>query len=95
VTQVYATRAVVFLGSVEKVPFVAVFVAILRQIVASGTSILLTGLPAESTLSDESARTSSKRSRHYPRKKKCKRCGVPQLKLPTQLQCRIAKKFLQ
>lgn len=70
------------------------FAAILRQVVASGTSMLLTDLLAESTLSDESARTSSKRSRHYPRKKKRKRCGAPQLKLPTQLQCRIAKKFL-
>jgi len=77
------------------VKIIRAFTAVLRQIVASGLSTpLLTDLLAASLLSDESARTTSKRSRHYPRKKKRKRCGAPHLKSPTKLQRRTATKFL-
>ena len=83
------------LQRLSPVKIIRAFTAVLRQIVASGLSTpLLTDLLAASLLSDESARTTSKRSRHYPRKKKRKRCGAPHLKSPTKLQRRTATKFL-
>jgi len=38
---------------------------------------------ADAILADESKRTSSKKSRNYPRKKKHQRCGVPNIELAT------------
>jgi len=45
-------------------------------------------------VADESARTSSKASRHYPRKKKHKPCGPPQIMPATRQQQQAAKEFL-
>ncbi len=43
---------------------------------------------------DETNRTSSKKSRDYPRKKRHKSCGAPKIKIATQQQVRIAKQLL-
>ncbi len=43
---------------------------------------------------DETNRTSSKKSRDYPRKKRHKSCGAPKIKIATQQQIHIAKQLL-
>mgnify|MGYP003353177972 CR=1 FL=1 len=48
---------------------------------------------ADAILADESQRTSSKKSRNYPRKKKHRRCGVPSIESATPEQRRRYKQL--
>lgn len=54
---------------------------------------LLNDLLAQATMADESNRTSSKRSRHYPRKKKHRHCGAPKILPANTIQKQKAKKL--
>jgi hypothetical protein len=58
--------------------------------VATPVSLLQEEL-AKAVVDDESARTTSKRSRHFPRKKKHRRCGAPKLCSPTPTQLKRAQ----
>ena len=65
---------------------VVVVVSVLSSPIDSLRSALL-----DAMIADESQRTSSKRSREYPRKKKYKRCGKPKIKTATAFQKQQAK----
>jgi hypothetical protein len=54
---------------------------------------LLSDLLSIAVIAEESHRTSSKKSRNYPRKKKRKPCGSPILKPPTKIQNQTARKL--
>ena len=59
---------------------------------AKSASLLLDELSL-AVLADESRRKSSKQSRAYPRKKRPKACGPPNVTTPTTLQIKYAKLF--
>lgn len=68
---------------------------VIQGIVLRGRATpLLVGLLAAATIADESARTTSKKSRNYPRKKKHEPCGPPHLIYATRKQQKAAKQFL-
>ena len=79
------------LQRLSPVKIMRAFTAVLHSLALS--TPLLTDLLAEALIVDESARTSSKKSRHYPRKKRHKRCGAPHLKPATTMQRLKAKNF--
>ncbi|EAQ77746.1 IS4 family transposase [Blastopirellula marina] len=76
-------------------------VKIIRAFAAATTSVALKARAAalliseltQAVLADESNRTSSKKSRSYPRKKRPKSCGPPKIASPTKLQMKYAKLF--
>ncbi|UUO07869.1 IS4 family transposase [Blastopirellula sp. J2-11] len=76
-------------------------VKIIRAFAAATTSVALKARAAalliseltQAVLADESNRTSSKKSRNYPRKKRPKSCGPPKITSPTKLQMKYAKLF--
>ena len=67
--------------------------AALAVAVNAKSAALLIDELVEAVLADESNRTSSKKSRNYPRKKRPKTCGPPKITAPSKLQMKYAKLF--
>jgi hypothetical protein len=84
------------ISRLSPIKVIRAFYTTIRAVSLRATNVkLLPALLAQSIGSDESTRTTSKKSRNYPRKKQHRQSGKPKLKAANALQRRLARIHLE